>query len=325
MAFISLLMLFSSHGPTSAAGRTWIIVVLAFQVMVAIGWLVLPIPSRPRALAAIFIGFAVFGDVGLTSVLWFYDDFGRLLGGILFAVTGAFCTYFMSPRWLAAHLLWSSAVICLISFSAFHHRAEDAATLIAVTSAVLIATNGAPLFAHVAWTLIARDARSSALDPLTGILNRRGADTALLDLWSGAQQRGLAVAVLVVDIDKFKRVNDEHGHARGDQVIVLTAHRLSELIGDRGVLARTGGEEFLAACAGPRETLHALIKNVEIGLYERSDPVPVTVSVGAAVLPPESTLWSVGSSILLRMSRIADKQMYQAKETGGNRVCLALL
>lgn len=253
IALISLVMLFSSHGPTSTAGRAWVLAMLVFQISVAVGWLVLPMPSRRRTLST----------------------FGRFIGCVLFAVTGAFCTYFMSAKWLTAHLLWSSGVIYLVGFLAYRNHDEDFATIAAVTGAVLIATNGAPLFAHIAWTLIARDAQRSTLDPLTGVFNRRGADNALPDLWSHAQERELALAVLVVDIDKFKRVNDEHGHARGDQVIILTAHRLVELIGDNGVLARTGGEEFLAVCAGQHEELRTIIRTVETGLYEPSDPVPL--------------------------------------------------
>lgn len=325
IALISLVMLFSSHGPTSTAGRAWVLAVLVLQISVAVGWLVLPMPSRRRTLSTVFMAFAVFGDVGLTSVLFFYDSFGRFIGCVLFAVTGAFCTYFMSAKWLTAHLLWSSGIIYLVGFLAYRNHDEDFATVAAVTGAVLIATNGAPLFAHIAWTLIARDAQRSTLDPLTGVFNRRGADNALPDLWSHAQERELALAVLVVDIDKFKRVNDEHGHARGDQVIILTAHRLVELIGDNGVLARTGGEEFLAVCAGQHEELRTIIRTVETGLYEPSDPVPVTASVGAALLPADSTLRNAGRSIVSRMSRIADSQMYRAKETGGNQVRITTL
>jgi diguanylate cyclase (GGDEF)-like protein len=325
IAFISTVMLFSFHGPTSESGRTWIVVMLGIQVAVAGAWLVLPLPNGRKRLVQVFVMFAIFGDVGLTSVLAFYDDFGRLTGCVLFSVTGAFVGYLMSPRWLAAHLAWSSFFTVVFGYLAFRGENEDPATILATTCTVLVATNGTPVFAQVAWTLISRDARNSTLDPLTGVFNRRGADNALLDLWAEAEEKRLSLVVLVVDIDKFKRVNDYHGHARGDEVIQLVSSRLAAMAGRRGVVARTGGEEFLVASTGAECDLHELIHLVKTGLYHPADPVPVTASIGAAVLPVSSVSPGIGASTIVRMARTADAHMYRAKESGGNDVSMTVL
>ncbi|MFC8177522.1 diguanylate cyclase domain-containing protein [Rhodococcus sp. NPDC057297] len=313
-AAASILMLFSARGPQGLLAQAWVGIVLLVQVAVALRWFFGPLPTRRD-----FIAFAIFGDVGLTSVLVLYEPFGALIGSGLFVVTGALCTYFLSQRWLLAHLAWCVVFVSVTVVRAMLAETEDVPTALA-GGLVAIAINSAiPLLAHIAWTAIGRDARRSLLDPLTELLNRRGVEDASLSLISRSHARGHCLVVVVVDIDRFKSVNDYFGHDAGDDVIVTVAHRLKALFAEDGVVARTGGEEFLVVFAGTMEHAHDMVHRIGHTLYRRDDRIPITVSVGAAVVSSPSDLWNDGAATITRATRAADSMMYRAKYDGGNR------
>ena len=115
-------------------------------------------------------------------------------------------------------------------------------------------------------------------------------------------------------------MNDLHGHAEGDHVIRRTANRLSTHLGERGVIARTGGEEYLAVIAGDPESTTLLIEGINAALSDCSDTIPTTVSVGAVMMTAESKAWSGGASAILAATNVADSMMYQAKAAGGNTI-----
>ncbi|OAK51820.1 hypothetical protein A3K89_08990 [Rhodococcoides kyotonense] len=316
----SILMLFSSRGPQGFWAQAWVGVMLLVQLAVALRCFFGPLPVRRD-----FIGFAVFGDLGLTSVLVLYEPIGALIGCCLFVVTGALCTYFCSPRLLLAHLIWCVGLIVVITIRACLSVEEDLATILAA-GLVVLAVNGAiPLFAHIAWTAIGRDARRSLVDPLTGLLNRRGLEDAAEELVSFSQELGQCLVVLVIDIDRFKQVNDYFGHDTGDRVIVTVSDRLAALFDRDGLVARTGGEEFVVVFRAPYETTHARIGQVGHALYRRDDQVPVTVSVGAAIIARPGEIWGGETSVVTRATRAADSMMYQAKYDGGNRTASTFL
>jgi diguanylate cyclase (GGDEF)-like protein len=127
------------------------------------------------------------------------------------------------------------------------------------------------------------------------------------------------LAVLMLDLDHFKQVNDSHGHARGDAVLRELAQRVQEQIREVDTFARYGGEEFVVVL--PETTMdgatqladricHAVSR--EPFVTEGEDPLDVTVSVGVAAFPDH------GSSAATLM-RSADKALYIAKNAGRNR------
>ncbi|MFN3543026.1 MAG: GGDEF domain-containing protein, partial [Rhodococcus sp. (in: high G+C Gram-positive bacteria)] len=145
---------------------------------------------------------------------------------------------------------------------------------------------------------------------------------AIEDLWSVARGERLAFVLVLVDIDRFKSVNDRYGHDQGDAVIVLVADRLHGHLGKSGVVARTGGEEFVAVLVGEAEQLCELVLEVSGTLTDCSDPIPVTVSAGAIVIAPDSDAWTSGVDVVNDVTRAADSLMYRAKANGGNRTVL---
>lgn len=154
--------------------------------------------------------------------------------------------------------------------------------------------------------------RAAETDPLTGLLNRRGFDARVAE--------GAPGAMLMLDIDGFKAVNDRYGHGVGDTVLRDAAVILSSALRRRDVLARLGGEEFGVFLPGltigdAREAAERLRSAVAGQL--RAEVEPVTMSVGVAIARPG----------LSREALIAeaDRGLYAAKRGGRNRVCMAVV
>jgi len=149
-------------------------------------------------------------------------------------------------------------------------------------------------------------------DSLTGLLNRRSFERALDQHLARVRRYGVQGALLMIDLDGFKAVNDQHGHGTGDAVLSGVAERLRARLRTSDLLARLGGDEFAALlpAADRAEAEHVAGIAVEVvrDLSPEQGP-PVTASVGAAVLAePELTAHVV--------QRQADRAMYAAKRAG---------
>jgi diguanylate cyclase (GGDEF)-like protein len=169
----------------------------------------------------------------------------------------------------------------------------------------------------------ARAQELAAMDPLTGALNRRSGAPAIESLIAGATEMGRAVAVLMVDLDNFKQVNDLFGHTMGDRVLIETASRLAALLPAGAVLARIGGDEFVCAMSyetDSGETIDRLaarlIETVSDPIEERDLRVEPTVSIGIAASGGDAA--KLDSETLIHRADIA---MYHAKRSGRNRFC----
>jgi diguanylate cyclase (GGDEF)-like protein len=153
--------------------------------------------------------------------------------------------------------------------------------------------------------------RASRTDPLTGLLNRRGLQQAL-ETWKA---QGQSFAILALDIDRFKSINDQHGHAVGDQVIGHIAEQMRRYSRDGDVLCRNGGEEFLMLLP-TTDADDALLIAERLRQQIATQPLDpvghVSVSVGVAHFPT----FDADAEQALRM---ADKALYMAKEQGRNR------
>ena len=161
-------------------------------------------------------------------------------------------------------------------------------------------------------------------DPLTRAYNRRYFDRRLLEEFSFARRQVSPLALLIIDIDYFKRVNDSYGHPVGDLVLQLVASAIQRVMRPEDVLARYGGEEFVviarhtslnnARVLGERIRRH--VAGLSVPLL--GDAIHVTVSVGVAALS-EETDYSSREELVAAV----DAAMYSAKDAGRNRVCTA--
>ena len=158
-------------------------------------------------------------------------------------------------------------------------------------------------------------------DPLTGVANRRGLTRAFEVECARAQRSGLPLAVALLDIDNFKRLNDTLGHAAGDQALVSLAQRVQQALRPTDHVARYGGEEFVVLLPGAGEpeaqqVLARLQRELTAGLFIHDDKaVLVTFSAGLTLRREDDSL----DSCLER----ADEALYEAKHTGKNRTCVA--
>lgn len=166
-------------------------------------------------------------------------------------------------------------------------------------------------------------------DPLTRLANRRHFDAASRRMLA-ALSSPLALAVL--DVDHFKRLNDTYGHDFGDQALVHLAHSLGTALRERDVLARFGGEEFVVLM--PVSGMDAAIDvcermrvNVAAQPVPRGDhpPVVLNVSAGVALITglPQTLADADAANLIHKALQVADVALYRAKMAGRNRVCAA--
>lgn len=159
----------------------------------------------------------------------------------------------------------------------------------------------------------------STHDVLTGLFNRRYLEEALGRELILADREGHSVSVIMADLDHFKSVNDEHGHAAGDEVLRVFSERLKGLARGSDICCRWGGEEFLlvlprmdlGSAAHRAEELRALMEAAPVEL--ESGLIPVTVSLGVAVSTNDC-------ESAARLIAAADAALYGAKAAGRNRV-----
>ena len=158
-------------------------------------------------------------------------------------------------------------------------------------------------------------------DQLTGLHNRRYLDTQIGSAFGEAAGKQRGLACLILDIDRFKAVNDRHGHEAGDEVLRAFAGRVRECTRQIDIVARYGGEEIVIVVPGAdlseahrvAERIRATVEAVPFTILRGTQTIAMTVSIGVAVREPTDT---DAADMLKR----ADLGLYQAKAAGRNRV-----
>lgn len=174
---------------------------------------------------------------------------------------------------------------------------------------------------------LAAGLRMAATDPLTGLFNRRAGLAKLNRMLGTARREGTALAVMMIDLDHFKAINDRHGHAAGDTVLRTVATRMREALRHDDLLARYGGEEFLAALRGPSraealraaERLRGAISAGPVPLGDGATRLTVSASIGVAELAGDRA----GDVLAETLIDLADRSLYAAKAAGRDTVVMA--
>jgi diguanylate cyclase (GGDEF)-like protein len=162
--------------------------------------------------------------------------------------------------------------------------------------------------------------RVSRIDMLTNIYNRRHLDEHLRAVISAARRHDRSVGVLIVDIDHFKNVNDEHGHLAGDAVLREVAARLQQAMRTEDALGRWGGEEFLAVLTDtPPEGVRVMAER----LRQVVAAAPFTLDDGSQIRVTVSVGHTNGREDAEVLVHRADDALYVAKAEGRNRVAAA--
>ncbi|MHB8884970.1 MAG: GGDEF domain-containing protein [Methylovirgula sp.] len=160
------------------------------------------------------------------------------------------------------------------------------------------------------------------VDPLTGLFNRRHLFARLDEEIARAHRYGLALSILLFDIDHFKWINDDHGHQSGDSVLQEISAILRAQSRPSDIVARYGGEELMIIATNTyadaaftlAERIRRAIKAAKI-LSTRGTGIPVTTSVGVTSLLPDDD----ASALIAR----ADQALYEAKKEGRDRTCVS--
>lgn len=269
------------------------------------------------ALALTIIGPSLFYVVSMLIL-----DFGapetaptgyRLMPLLLIVMTGVL------PLTLACGLLLIATVaLAHIGLSIW----QGTLTMLAMIDGLwmLLMFGGIALWIQVAQLLmLLRLYRESTRDPLTGLINRRVLMRRLISEIDQAHGRRRPFCILMFDLDRFKRINDDHGHLTGDEVLKTTATLLQEGLREHDLLARFGGEEFVAVLPG--STGEQAIKIAE-RIRKRCEETQVSAPDGRLIELSTSigvTEFEDGETIERTLARV-DDSLYKAKDLGRNRV-----
>jgi diguanylate cyclase (GGDEF)-like protein len=336
----------------SLTGPNQLLMTLAFGVLMISSPLVaigvrhragLPV-RRGRYLA---IGLLVFAYVVVTEripVLEPYSDPAATIYSGLVLLEAALMLRPRAPRnevaeWALAGSLGVVAVLELIvagltcAWDASGHQPQIGLVyhglLVAVVPPFVIAS-GVSAVLLVASDLALQLRRIAACDPLTGLYNRRGFQELAVQAIQRAHASRQPVSLVIGDIDHFKRINDDHGHAVGDQTLILVGRRLSAGAGADDLVGRIGGEEFALLMLDSRgyeaaQTMDRIRTDIATGHPDAGDaeaePAPhaVTVSFGIAEVGTDGTIEAMLADALDR----ADRALYRSKVAGRDRVTLA--
>jgi diguanylate cyclase (GGDEF)-like protein len=161
-------------------------------------------------------------------------------------------------------------------------------------------------------------AAASQQDPLTGLLNRRGLDAAIVGLVANCERNEVPLTIALIDIDRFKEINDTHSHPVGDGVLKRVAGIIRAHCRVNDLPVRYGGDEFMVVLAGAdRDGSELVLHRLKdaIGAHAWSDQAPgldVTLSIGAAMREPDT---NIAATIFA-----ADRALYLAKTGGRDRI-----
>ncbi len=320
MAALGLIVQFHPMGPHGLTARVIHGAVLSTAVVVGVWWLVRPWPRYRGAIA-----FVVWADVciivcaALTST-----PQARLCATIHLGLIGVFAAFLLGWRILGMHcVLASSAIVGFTAWAVVSGQASlfDLFIYIApAVSSVVVLPVVMQAVIEAGRHSIGRVTVQATRDPLTGLLNRRGMDAAVRAAASTASGDEVVVAaVAVIDVDRFKSLNDEHGHDVGDAALQDIARRLVAMIRPVDIAARIGGDEFLViAYFEHRSGVDSFVDRCTANLLHRKGNENVSTSVGIACQPTVD-----GHVDVDELVRRADSAMYRAKRRGGNAVVVS--
>jgi diguanylate cyclase (GGDEF)-like protein len=223
------------------------------------------------------------------------------------------------PRTRAMRQIACAAVLFVFATFAMHAPFPEATSVVGVGSIVIIGMLVGAFRARVD-ALVAAFARTAASDPLTGLANRR----AFAELYAGERARaaraGTGGAMLVLDCDRFKELNDRLGHAAGDRALQRVAHAMTSTVRAADTVARLGGDEFAVLLSAPEPGMAVAVgERIRRVVAEGRDSDNVTLSIGIVELPADTSI------DLNTAFAAADRAMYESKNRGANCVSLGSL
>lgn len=244
------------------------------------------------------------------------DAMVGLIGCVAFAITGGYIACFHSAGYMAYN--FTVAVYVSALQAARYGLGDDPAAVTAALLFVLLMNTGVPFGVQAVVHVLGIDLLQARHDPLTGLLNRRAFFDRVDELLTTDRSTPRFLVMVMVDLDRFKQLNDTSGHAVGDEALVAVGRKLTGIAVGGVVTGRVGGEEFMVAelvsTSGPPTLAQTVCDEVA------AVPYPITASVGSARGRVDNLPASFYKAVVQQLCAEADAAMYEAKRAGGNRV-----
>ncbi|MFD6513043.1 diguanylate cyclase domain-containing protein [Rhodococcus sp. NPDC060176] len=316
---IMFLTRFSAQGPTSAHARTANLVIIVVTVM-----MVLVLSTKRNLSRSWSYAFVLYSEVGIAAAMLLYSNpLAALAHAVMFSVIGGYIAFFHNARLQSLHMLWVFVVVIgIVTRIAIVENYSDIPVLLALVVLVGAAIYVIPFACQFILSILSTDALNSQLDPLTGLLNRRGLADEVRLLLERSHKHSTLLVVAAVDINRFKAINDEYGHSVGDAVIEKVGSRLVDSAGPTALIARIGGDEFVIVDSVDQRSVDRLAHELRRPTITSHDHPPVAISVGIAKVA--GPFDSVDDALVAypTLLRRADRAMYAAKARGGHSVVL---
>lgn len=316
----SVLLMATPGGPTSTPARIATGVVAVAALVAAVLWWIRGWP-RER----VSVAFVVAADLGHGVVMFCCaDPVVSLLAATWFFLLGDYLTFAHGRRALVAHCVWVKVNLLFYGVRALLEPDADVPfvvfLVVGLTATLIVTRLFGQVFSDALRSESDRSAEQAHRDPMTQLLNRRGLDAAAPRVLAQARAENAVIAVFLIDIDRFKVVNDRHGHLAGDAVLKLLAARLEESVRKYGLVARSGGEEFVVLDRVHADGIGSMAERLRVVCHQPDDDIPVTVSIGAVGLAGDDFPPTAPTVLLTNLIIRADTAMYAAKQRGGDRV-----
>jgi diguanylate cyclase (GGDEF)-like protein len=302
---------------------------------------VLPSRYQPSALELIAGGIAAIFTLGVT-VLWLtrwptlrQSQAGVVIGALCIggwslvqptpalaalactamAVTGGYIAFFHSPRLL----LFNGAIAVAVAIAAVLRLAREfnVATAASAFWVINFINLSIPLAIWGISRAMGTYVQRSEEDPLTGLLNRRAFTDAVTHRLVHSPPAHAYLAVVMIDLDNFKRINDTHGHSVGDRALQAVAGSLRAHTPGDAIICRAGGEEFLVALTSVASDIGPLAAEFCVAFAELSPKI--TASIGTASTDLHLLIGPDVAGLIDELVKTADSAMYVAKRKGGNQ------
>lgn len=311
MALCLTALLFSADGPDGPVrvAMTWL------AVAIGVGSTAMWLWRWPTRKQSFMFGLACNAAVAL-GVLAYPNPLASLIGCIAFATIGAYIAFLHS----IAFMLYNLAVGTSVSLFLAAQVALTGHPVLALVDFLLVIQINIfmPLAIRALVNALSVDLVDSDRDPLTGLYNRRAFEHRTLGLLVARENADSYLTIALIDLDRFKALNDTQGHLAGDRALVRVAKALRVSAAKSAVVARSGGEEFLVAIVSSERDPDRVAQQMCDAIAAL--PARVTASVGTACALLDTNDDASHQALIQRLTAEADGAMYRAKRSGGNQV-----
>ena len=307
-----ILMAFSPEGVTTPPIQLVTIACGVIALAFACWWFA----TWPTYGQSKFIVITLNASIAVNCVLYVIED-RPFTGTVAFALTASYvaCVHTLPHLTVVIGLATLPIVMRMVVEATHGDPFEGAADGALRLAAVIVV----PMTLRTLVQLLSDAAVESDVDPLTGLANRRGLIRAVGQLvGSATPSGGIRLCMTMVDIDDFKAINDTHGHAFGDDVLVALARMMRNAASAQAVVARIGGEEFAIVDVGETDTAVRIAEHLSSQFP--AAPAPFTASIGIACTTVADRAPVDTIALTEHLLDAADHAMYTAKRAGGDSI-----